>query len=77
MIIILNFVKTFYQILIFFGFHNSKNLNCIGALSFLLRLEGDYCRSPFLINFFGVNFEAGNETCEKICNDFVPQQNEE
>ena len=27
-------------------FYNSKNLNCIGALSFL-RLEEDYWRSPF------------------------------
>ena len=30
-------------------FYNSKNLNCIGALSFfLLRLEEEYWRSPFL-----------------------------
>ena len=27
-------------------FYNSKNLNCIGALSFL-RLEEEYWRSPF------------------------------
>ena len=34
---------------------------------FLLRLEEEYWRSPFLkINFIGVNFEAGNETREKI-----------
>ena len=31
----------------------------------------------FLINFIGVNFEAGNETREKIWTDFVAQQNEE
>ena len=46
-------------------FYNSKNLNCIGALSFL-RLEEEYWRSPFLINFIGVIFEAGNEIREKI-----------
>ena len=30
----------------------------------------------FLMNFIGVNFEAGNETREKICSDFVAEQNE-
>ena len=29
-------------------FYNSKNFNCIGALSFL-RLEEEYWRSPFFI----------------------------
>ena len=28
----------------------------------------------FLINFFGVNFEAGNETREKIRSDLVAEQ---
>ena len=42
-----------------------------------LRLEDEYWRSPFLINFIGVNFEAGNETREKIWSDFVAGQNEE
>ena len=31
----------------------------------------------FLINFIGVNFEAGNETREKIWSDFVAEQKEE
>ena len=31
----------------------------------------------FKINFIGVNFEAGNETREKIWSDFVAEQNEE
>ena len=34
-------------------------------------------RSPFLINFIGVNFEAGNETREKIWSNFVAGSNEE
>ena len=42
-----------------------------------LRLEEEYWRSPFLINFIGVNSEAGNETREKIWSDFVAEQNEE
>ena len=54
-------------------FYISKNLNGIGALSFL-RLEEEYWRSPFLINFIGVNFEAGNETREKIWSDFDAEQ---
>ena len=54
-------------------FHNSKNLNCIRALSFL-RLEEEYWRILFLINFIGVIFEAGNETREKICSDFDAEQ---
>ena len=45
-------------------FYDSKNLNCIGALSFY-----DSKRSIgavlFLINFIGVIFEAGNEMREK------------
>ena len=40
------------------------------ALLCFLRLEEEYWRSPFLINFIGVIFEAGNETREKIWNDF-------
>ena len=48
-----------------------------------------YCRSTnllrlfsgnlpaMLINFIGVNFEAGNETGEKIWSCFVAEQNEE
>ena len=40
-----------------------------------LRLEEEYWRSPFfLINFIGVNFEAGNETREKIWSDLVAEQ---
>ena len=68
-----------------FVFYNSKNLNCIGALSFL-RLEEEYWRSPFydskrsigevpfLINFIGVIFEAGKETRGKIWKDFEAEQ---
>ena len=68
-----------------FVFYSSKNLNCIGALSFL-RLEEEYWRSPsydskrsigevlFLINSIGVIFEAGNETREKIWSDFGAEQ---
>ena len=57
-------------------FYNSKNLNCIGALSFYdsKRSIGEVL---FLINFIAVNFEAGNETREKIWSDFVAEQNEE
>ena len=39
-----------------------------------LRLEEEYWRSPFLINFIGVNFEAGNKTREKIWSEFVAEQ---
>ena len=42
-----------------------------------LRLEEEYWRSPFLIIFIGVNFEARNEVREKIWIDFVAKQNEE
>ena len=42
-----------------------------------LGLEEEYWRSPFSINFIGVNFEAGIETHEKIWSDFAAQQNEE
>ena len=41
-----------------------------------LRLEEEYWRSPFLINFIGMNSEAGNETRENIWSDFVAEQNE-
>ena len=44
---------------------------------FLLRLEEEYWRSPFLNNFIGVNFEAGNETREKIWSDFGAEEKEE
>ena len=54
-------------------FYNSKNLNCIGSLCFL-GLEEKYWRSPFLNNFIGVIFEAGNETHEKIWSDFGAEQ---
>ena len=36
-------------------FYNSKNLNCIGVLSFL-RLEEEYWRSPFFIQFYWSEF---------------------
>ena len=39
-----------------------------------LRLEEEYWRSLFLINFIGVIFEAGNETHEKIRRDLVAEQ---
>ena len=50
-------------------------MNCIGALSFYdsKRSIGEVL---FLINFIGVNFEAGNETREKVWSDFVAEQNE-
>ena len=45
----------------------------------LIGINGGYfpaiCR-VCLINFIGVNFEAGNETREKIWSDFVAEQNE-
>ena len=48
-------------------FYNSKNMNCIGVLSFLLlRLEEEYWRSPFLNQFYWSDFEVGNEMREKI-----------
>ena len=57
-------------------FYNSKNLNCIGALSFydskrsigevLFTTRRGVLEKSFLkINFIGVIFEAGNETREK------------
>ena len=42
-----------------------------------LRLEEEYWRSPFLITFIGMHFEAGNETREKFWRDFVAEQNEQ
>ena len=56
--------------------YNSKNLNCIGALSFYdsRRSIGEVL---FLIDFIGVIFEARNETREKIWSDFGAEQNEE
>ena len=68
-----------------------QELDCIGAMFFcelasqrlsnnslstviiFLRLE-EYWRSPFN-QFIGVNFEAGNETREKIC--YFAEENEE
>ena len=58
-------------------FYNSKNLNCIGALSFYYDSKRSIGEVLFLINFIGVNFEAGNETRENIWSDFVAEQNEE
>ena len=54
-------------------FYNSKNLNCIGALSFYdsKRSIGEVL---FYNQFYGVNFEAGNETREKIWSDLVAEQ---
>ena len=53
-------------------FYNSKNLNCIGALSFYdSKRSGEVL---FLINFIGVIFEAGNETHEKLWSDFGAEQ---
>ena len=39
-----------------------------------LRLEEEYWRSLFLINFIGVIFKAGNETRKKIWSDFGAEQ---
>ena len=39
-----------------------------------LRLEEEYGEILFLINFIGVNFEAANETREKIWSDFGAEQ---
>ena len=36
-------------------FYNSKNFNCIGALSFL-RIEEEYWRSPFFNQFYWSEF---------------------
>ena len=56
-------------------FYNSKNLNCIGALSFFTTRRGVLEKSFFLkINFIGVIFGAGNETREKIRSDFGGEQ---
>ena len=56
-------------------FYNSKNLNCIGALSFYdsKRSIGEVLF--FLINFIGVIFKAGNETREKMLSGFCAEQN--
>ena len=55
-------------------FYNSKNLNCIGALSFFYDSKRSIGEVLFLINFIGVNFEAGNEKREKIRCDLVAEQ---
>ena len=56
-------------------YYNSKNLNCIGALSFFTTRRGVLEKSFFLINFIGVIFKAGNETREKIWSGFCAEQN--
>ena len=66
------FSAGYYSAPIFY--YNSKNLNCIGALSFFTTRRGVLEKSLFLTNFIGVNFEAGNETREKIYNDFGAEQ---
>ena len=48
----------------------------LGAILFTTR-RGVLEKSFFKINFIGVNFEAGNETREKIRSDFVAKQNDE
>ena len=45
--------------------------------NFLLRVVSGILPAMLLINFIGVNFEAGNETREKIWSDFVAEQNED
>ena len=52
-----------------------KELNCIGALSFFdsKRSIGEVL---FLINFIGVNFEAGKEALEKFGVIFVAEHNQ-
>ena len=65
----------------YFSAHNFflqfKDFELYWGAVFFLRLEEEYWRSPFLINFIGVSFEAGNETLKKILSDFVAEQNEE
>ena len=39
-----------------------------------LRLEEEYWRSPFFNRFYWSDFEAGNETREKIWSDFGAEQ---
>ena len=56
-------------------FYNSKNLNCIGALSFL-RLKEEYWRSPFLTNFIGVNLKREMKLVKKFGVIFFAEQNE-
>ena len=69
----LSFSAGFYSSPIFVQF---KEFELFWGAVFL-RLDDEYWRSPLLINFIGVNFEAGNETREKIWSDFVAKQNEE
>ena len=47
-------------------YYNSKNLNYIWALSFFYDSKRSIGEVLFLINFIGVNFEAGIETREKF-----------
>ena len=47
-------------------FYYSKNLNCIGALSFL-RLEEEYWRSPFFNQFYWSDFWSGKwNACKSL-----------
>ena len=62
------------QLLFRRSFLQFKEFEWFWGAAFLLRLEEEYWRSPFLINFIGVNFEAGNETREKIWSDFGFEQ---
>ena len=54
-------------------FYDSKR--SFGEVLFITTRRG--VLEKYLINFIGVNFEAGNETREKIWSDFVAEQNEE
>ena len=57
-------------------FCNSKNLNCIGALSFL-RLEEEYWRSPFLSQFYWSYFWRGKWNAWKNWSDFGAEERSE
>ena len=67
----------FYRMKSYYKLINSREAiaSIIGDIVVLfLRLEEEFWRSPFLINFIGVIFEAGNETREKIWSDFGAEQ---
>ena len=51
-------------------FFTIQRISIVLGRCLFLRLEEDYWRSPFLINFIGAKFEAGNETREKFWSDF-------
>ena len=64
----------------FVEFQGSSCFSCLvlSRGNFLLRVvSGILSAMFFLINFIGVNFEAGNEPREKFWSDFVAEQNEE